>query len=305
MRHLRTLFDLGVDEFFEILDLSAELKRKWQQGERPALLERRVLTQVFEKPSLRTRNSFEAAMAQLGGYGIFLSGKDAGLEGREALSDIARVLSSYSDVVVLRTFSQKLIEDFASYSSCPVINGLSDERHPCQALTDLFTVREVFGQLKGRRLAFIGDGNNVARSLTVACAYAGVSMTIASPEGYELPEAFLREVRQRVPSADIRQIRDPVQAVRDADVVYTDVWASMGQEAEAEQRRRVFQPYQVNAELMSKAPSGCRFMHDLPAKRGQEVTDEVLDGPQSIVFQQAENRMHLAKGVLVWLLRQE
>ena len=304
MKHLITLFDLTADEFFQVLDLAAELKEKWRQGERPPLLQGCVLTQVFEKPSLRTRNSFEAAMAHLGGTGIFLTGKEAGLEGREALADIARVLSRYSDVIVLRTFSQQLIEQFAEHSSCPIINGLSDERHPCQALTDFFTIREVLGDVQGRRLVFVGDGNNVARSLAIASAYAGASMTIASPPGYELPSEFLRELKRRVPSADVTQVNDPVTAVRDADVVYTDVWASMGQEAEAEQRRQVFAPFQVNRELMAQAPADCRFMHDLPAKRGQEVTDEVIDGPQSIVFQQAENRMHLAKGLLVWLLRQ-
>ena len=304
MKHLISLKDLTGDDFHQILDLSLDLKSKWRDGDRTPRLQGRVLTQVFEKPSLRTRNSFEAAMAHLGGHGIFLSGKEAGLEGRESLADIARVLSSYSDLVVLRTFSQELIEQFAACSSCPVINGLSDERHPCQALTDFLTMREVFDSLDGRKLAYIGDGNNVARSLAVASALTGITMTVASPPGYELSADFLSELKERFPTADVTQRNEPEEAVVDADIVYTDVWASMGQETEAKTRQEAFARYQVNADLMAKAPAECRFMHDLPARRGLEVTDEIMDGPQSIVFQQAENRMHLAKGLLVWLLEQ-
>jgi len=257
---------------------------------------------VFEKPSLRTRASFEAAAMQLGGGSLFFSAADAGLNGRESLADIARVLSGYSDVVVLRTFSQQLIDDFAAVSSCPVINGLSDDRHPCQALTDILTMQEVFGELKGRRLVFVGDGNNVAASLALLCSMLGVSFTLACPEGYALDDALLTEFRSRHPVADITVSHDPTAAVSEADIVYTDVWASMGQETEADARKRDFAPFQVNAALMAHAPSHCRFMHDLPARRGLEVTDEVIDGPNSIAFQQAENRMHLAKGLLAWLL---
>jgi ornithine carbamoyltransferase len=303
MKHLTSLDDLTPDEFGEILDTAAELKAKFHKGERPPLLAGAVLALVFEKPSLRTRISFEAAMTHLGGASIFLSGSDAGLNGRESLADVARVLSSYSDAIVLRTFSQQLIEDFAQLAACPVINGLSDERHPCQALTDLMTIRERFGSLAGRRLVFVGDGNNVARSLAIATAYAGMSMTLCTPPGYELDAAFITNLNKRVPATDFTLVNDPAKAVREADVVYTDVWASMGQEAEADKRSRVFAAYQVNAALMAKAPAECVFMHDLPARRGLEVTDEVLDGPQSIAFEQAENRMHLAKGLLAWLLK--
>lgn len=302
MKHLTSLLNLSVDDVHAILAKSHELKAGWKRGKRPALLQGRYLTQVFEKPSLRTRVSFDAAMAQLGGTGNFLSGQDAGLSGRESLADVARVISSFSDAVVLRTFSQKLIEDFASYSQCPVINGLSDDYHPCQALTDMLTLQEVWGDVRGRRLVFVGDGNNVASSLSMITSMLGMSMTVCAPRDFELDEDLLQAIRLTYPTADISQTADPADAVASADVVYTDVWASMGQESEADKRNRIFAPYQVNTRLMAKAPKGCLFMHDLPARRGKEVTDDVIDGPNSIVFQQAENRMHLAKGLLVWLL---
>lgn len=301
-RHLTTLFDITPGDAEQILSISADLKDRTKRGDRPPLLQGRVLTLVFEKPSLRTRNSFEAAAIQLGGGSVFLTTQDAGLNGRESLPDVARVLSSYSDVLVMRTFSQTLIEEFARLSQCPVVNGLSDDLHPCQALTDLFTIRETFGRLAGLRLVYIGDGNNVATSLAMAAAYSRMPVTFCSPAGYQLSDTFLANLRGRIPETDVTLTADPAAAVKNADIVYTDVWASMGQEAQAEERRKIFTPYQVNAKLMAKAPKSARFMHDLPAKRGLEVTDDVMDGPQSIVFQQAENRMHLAKGLLVWLL---
>jgi len=301
-RHLTSLFDLTRSDIQVILETALDLKRRFKAGKCPALLPGRVLCQLFEKPSLRTRNSFEAAMINLGGGGIFLTLEEAGLNGREALSDVAIVLSSYSDVITMRTFSQQLIEDFASFSSCPVINALSDERHPCQALTDLLTIQEVAGQLSGTHLVFVGDGNNVAQSLAVAAGKTGLKMTLAVPPGFEMPQSFMDDLRQRFPDADVQQTHEAVDAVKTADIVYTDVWASMGQEDEAERRCRAFADYQVNARLMQTAPSTARFMHDLPANRGLEVTDEVMDGSQSIVFQQGENRMHLARGLLAWLL---
>jgi ornithine carbamoyltransferase len=302
MRHLRSLFDLKADEVQDILKRASDLKQKFKKGERPALLPGRVLAMVFEKPSLRTRNSFEAAMLQLGGGAIFITSQEAGLSGRESLPDIARVLSSYSDAIALRTFSQKLIEDFAAHSSCPVINALSDERHPCQALTDLFTIQEVFGSLKNLHLFYLGDGNNVAMSLAIATAFAGMRMTLAAPKGFELPGKFVKNLNKQVPGARLR-VTTSLDDIATADIVYTDVWASMGQESQADSRRGVFAPYQVNASLMARSPKHSRFMHDLPAHRGEEVTDEVIDGPQSIAFLQAENRMHLAKGLLVWLMK--
>jgi ornithine carbamoyltransferase len=302
LRHVTSVFDLTPADVEAILAIATDLKSRLARGDRPPLLQGRVLTLVFEKPSLRTRNSFEAAAIHLGGGSVFLTTQDAGLNGRESLPDIARVLSAYSDAIVMRTFRQSLIEDFARLSSCPVVNGLSDELHPCQALTDLFTLQETFGRLAGLRIVYVGDGNNIAASLAMAAAYAKMPITFCSPRGYELAASFLRDLRQRFPKAEVEMTDDPFRALKDADIVYTDVWASMGQESQAEVREKVFAPYQVNKALMAAAPKSARFMHDLPAKRGLEVTDDVMDGPQSIVFRQAENRMHLAKGLLVWLL---
>lgn len=302
MRHLTSLFDLSSDDTLEILARASELKALDQAGERPPRLAGKVLTQIFEKPSLRTRASFSAAMSHLGGDSQFFETAAAGLEGRESVEDVARVISGYSDVLVLRTFSQQKIEQFADLASCPVVNGLSDDRHPCQALTDLLTLQEEWGDLSGRRLVYVGDGNNVAASLAIACGHLGLRMTHSAPAGYELDETFCALLSERVPGAELTLEPDPVVAVAEADVVYTDVWASMGQEEQKDERSEAFVDYQVNSALMDSAPDTCRFMHDLPARRGLEVTDEVIDGPRSLVFLQAENRMHLAKGLLVWLL---
>ena len=302
MKHLTSLLDLTSEELTAILDKAAELKAKFRNGDRPQLYPGRVLAQLFEKPSLRTRNSFEAAMIHLGGSGIFLTTAEAGLNGRESLPDIAKVLSSFSDIITMRTFSQKLIEEVARYSSCPVINGLSDERHPCQAMTDLLTIRETFGRLKDLHLVFVGDGNNVSMSLAIASAMTGMRLTLAAPKGFEFEAGFLELMAEKFPAHRVTQTNDPKFAVKSADLVYTDVWASMGQEDDAERRKKAFANFQVNEALMAVAPKSAKFMHDLPAKRGLEVTDGVMDGDQSIVFQQAENRMHLAKGLFVWLL---
>ncbi len=302
MQHLISLNDLTRDQVDDILCRTAELKAKLQAGDRTPLLPGRVLTQVFEKPSLRTRVSFEAAIAQLGGHGIFLSGKEAGLEGRESLADVARVLGGYSDTIVLRTFSHQLIEDFARHAGCPVINGLSDTAHPCQALTDIFTMQEAFGDVTGRTLTYVGDGNNVAASLATICAMLEIQFVIAAPDGYRLDESLFADLRKQYPGASLTQTGDPFAAVKEADVIYTDVWASMGQESEKAAREKDFADYQINATLMAAAPDEARFLHCLPARRGLEVTDDVIDGPQSLAFPQAENRMHLSKGVLAWLL---
>lgn len=302
MRHLNSVTGLSRTDIEEIFRRSSLLKTQSAKGQRPPLLAGRVLTQVFEKPSLRTRVSFESAMMQLGGGSVFLNAAEAGIGGREAVKDVARVLGGYSDVIVLRTFSQKLIDDFIKFSGTSIINGLSDDRHPCQALTDLFTMQEACGELRGKKFVFVGDGNNVATSIASACATLGVSLTICAPPDYRLPEQFVKDLQKRVPSAVVEQSSDFASSLADADVVYTDVWTSMGQEAEANHRRVVFQPFQVNEALMKLAPPKAKFMHCLPAKRGQEVTDTVIDGPQSIVFQQADNRMHLAKGLLTWVL---
>jgi ornithine carbamoyltransferase len=305
MRHLLTLFDVTRDEVLALLAQTAALKAEHAKGHRRPLLAGKTIGLVFEKPSLRTRVSFQAAMAQMGGTGLFLGGAEAGLGTRESIADFARTLSQYVDAVVLRTFAHDTIEAFGQWSARPVINGLSDYAHPCQALADLCTVREKLGELKDRHLVFVGDGNNMARSLAVCCAHLGVRFTLAVPDGYLFDEPFLKRYATHFANGVPGHIADPVRAVRDADVIYTDVWTSMGQEAEREKRRRDFARFQVNAALLAQAPKHAVVMHCLPAHREEEVTSEVLDGPRSIVFQQAGNRLHLQKALLVWLINGE
>lgn len=301
MRHVLTLFELSSAEIERIFIIAEDLKAKLEKGIREPILPGRVMALLFEKPSLRTRVSFEACMMHLGGGTQFL-GADVGWGKRESIADFAGVLGQYVDVIVCRANQHQRVEDLAKYAGCSVINGLTDLAHPCQALADLFTLREIFGSLAGRKLAYVGDANNVARSLAVACAKLGVVFAIASPKGYEMDETFLKQVRSEAPQAELELTDDPAAAVKDADAIYTDVWTSMGQEAEQDERRRVFAPYQVNAALMARAPRRAVFLHCLPARRGEEVTDEVIDGPQSRVLQQAANRLHAQKGLLAWLL---
>jgi len=301
MRHLINVSDLTTDEILRIFALSQDLKDKFTRGIREPLLPGRVMALVFEKQSLRTRVSFQSAMTHLGGASMML-GDDAGFGKRESIADFTRVLSEMVDVIVLRTKAHKTVEDVAAHSACSVINGLTDQSHPCQALADLFTLREHAGKLQGAKLAWVGDANNVARSLAMGCGLLGVEFAVASPAGYDFDQAFLVKLANKTPGAKFIATRNPVEAVRGAAAVYTDVWASMGQEAEAAQRRRDFADYQVNGKLMAEAGPTARFMHCLPAKRGEEVTDEVMDGPYSIVVEQAANRMHVQKGVLAWLL---
>jgi ornithine carbamoyltransferase len=302
MRHFLSLLELSTDELKRMLSEAARLKEGLERGERPPLLAGRVLGMIFEKPSLRTRASFEAAMAQLGGSAIFLSAADGPIGQRESVPDFARTLSQYVDVCVLRTFSHKTVEDFAAHSSVPVINGLSDLYHPCQALGDLLTIREVCGQVAGKTVVFVGDGNNVARSLAVACGRLGARFVLAAPDGFGFDPAFLQDYRRLVPEGEVTVNGAPRHAIRSADIVYTDVWTSMGQENEREHRRRHFADFQVNAELLALAPPHTRLMHCLPAHRGEEVTSDVLDGERSVVFQQAGNRLHAQKALLKWLL---
>jgi ornithine carbamoyltransferase len=293
--------DFKTAEIDRVFSIAADLKSKFQKGLREALLPGRVMAMLFEKKSLRTRVSFEAAMIHLGGSALFL-GAEAGFGSRESLADFGRVLSQYVDAIVVRANRHDTVAKLAKCSSCCVINGLTDYAHPCQAMADLFTLRELAGRLEGHTLAWIGDGNNVARSLAVGCGKLGLRLVMATPPKYQFDDAFLATLRREVPQLDLTVTDDPLEAVRDAVAVYTDVWASMGQEAETEKRRRDFAAYQVNARLMSRAQKGAVFMHCLPAHRGEEVTDEVIDGPQSVVLQQAANRMHVQKGILAWLL---
>lgn len=303
MRHFLNVLDLTAEELVEVLDVATRLKVELQRGLREPTLLGHVLGLVFEKPSLRTRGSFEAAMAQLGGASIFLPSSEVGFGSRESVPDFARAMSQYVDAVVLRTFRHQTVESFASCSSCPVINGLSDQAHPCQALADLLTLREVFGELDGKTIAFVGDGNNVARSLAIGCGKLGVRFILASPQGYSFDETFLQAYRKALPQTDLQLITDPIQAVSRTDIIYTDVWTSMGQEDERDERLRRFKDYQINRALLAKAPAHARVMHCLPAHRGEEITDDMLDGERSIVFQQAGNRLHVQKALLLWLLK--
>ena len=302
MRHFLDSLDLTTAEWSNLLAETARLKQAEVIHERPAPLVGRVLGLVFEKPSLRTRVSFQAAIAGLGGSSVFMSGTEVGLGTRETVPDFARVTSQYLDAVVLRTFRHSTVEEFASYSKCPVINGLSDYYHPCQALADLFTMQELFGKIQGRKLVFIGDGNNVARSLVIGCARLGVKFALASPKAHGFDAPFL-DLAKKLPGLQMQCGNDPVAAVRDADILYTDVWTSMGQEDEHASRVDAFQPYQVNDELLKKAPAHAKVMHCLPAHRGEEITNDVLESDRSVVFQQAGNRMHTQKALLEWLLK--
>jgi ornithine carbamoyltransferase len=301
MRDVLTMFDLSTEEILRIFAISKELKDKLSSGLREPLLRGRVLALLFDKPSLRTRVSFEAAFAHLGGSALFL-GPDVGWGKRESAADFAQVLGQFVDVVVCRTSAHSRLEELANNCDVPVINGLTEAAHPCQALADLFTLEEIHSPLAGKRLAYIGDANNVARSLAIACGKLGLEFAIASPPEYQFERGFLEELAMRVSDVKIFQTADPREAVRGAIGVYTDVWTSMGQESQAEARRKVFAPYQVNANLMEQAPEGAVFLHCLPAHRGEEVTDEVIDGHYSAVLVQAANRLHVQKGLLAWLL---
>lgn len=300
MRHLLTLLDLSCDELKEVLLLATTLKEKYNQGVREPLLPGRVLGLLFSKPSLRTRVSFEAAMTHLGGTSLYL-GQDVGWGKREPVRDFGRVLSQYTDAIVCRTFTHASIEELAQFCDCPVINGLTDMAHPCQALADVLTIQEECGTLAGADVTFVGDGNNVARSLAIACRRLGANFTLSAPEGYDFDAEFVSSIESMDGDGSVRSITDPIEAVKDANAIYTDVWASMGQEKDQKKREKDFASHQVNAKLMSYAPDAI-FLHCLPAKRGQEMTEEVIDGPQSRIVEQAANRMHAQKAALAWLL---
>lgn len=303
-KHLISLAELSPEEIREILDVAAGLKAEVKAGHRRPLLSGRSLAMLFQKPSLRTRVSFDEGMHQLGGRAIYLSPDEVQLGKREAVPDVARVLSRFVDAIVARTFAHRDVEVLAQYATVPVINGLSDFSHPCQALADYLTISERLGRLEGVQLAYVGDGNNVAHSLLLGGAKLGVHVTIASPPGYACDERVVTWAREAaaVSGSRVTLLQEPDEAVRDADVVYTDVWTSMGQEDEQRVREAAFQGYQVNRQLLSLAKPTAIVMHDLPAHRGEEITDEVIDGPQSVVFDQAENRMHAQKAVLVLLM---
>lgn len=302
-RDLLTILDLSAEEIHHLLTRAEQLKQTLRGGvdRLRAILPGRVLGLIFVKPSTRTRVSFEAAMYRLGGHCIFMTPRETQISRDEAMSDTAQVLSRYIDALVIRTFAHAEVEELARHATIPVINGLTDSFHPCQVLSDLLTIKEKRGHLDGLHVAWVGDGNNVAHSWINAAARLGFKLSLACPPGYAPDKAIVERARSEG-KGEVVLTEDPRQAVASADVLYTDVWASMGQEDEATQRREIFRPYQINKALLAAAPAHALVLHCLPAHRGDEITDEVMDGPQSVVFDQAENRLHLQMALLEWLL---
>ena len=300
IKHFLSVTDVTPEEFKFLLDYAVELKsRGWI-----SLLKNRTLAILFEKPSLRTRVSFEVAMRQLGGQTIYLSPDEVGLGKRESIPDVASVLSRFVDGIALRTFAQRNLEVLVEYSSVPVINALSDYEHPCQALADLLTIYEKNGKLKGLTLGYVGDANNVANSLILACAMTGMNFNIASPKGYTIDKTVLKKARSYAKDSGTKIFysEDPREAAKNVDIIYTDTWTSMGQETEAEVRRKVFADYQINEKLLALTKKNSIIMHCLPAHHGEEVAVGILDSARSVVFDQAENRLHAQKALLAWML---
>ncbi|MCZ7546997.1 MAG: ornithine carbamoyltransferase [Anaerolineae bacterium] len=304
MQHFLDIADLSADELSDLLDLATRLKTEWLGRGNLPLLSGKVLGMVFQKPSLRTRVSFEVGMLHLGGQALYLSPDEIGLGKRESIADVARVLSRYVQGIMARVFAHDHVLELARYATVPVINGLSDYNHPCQALADMLTIQERHKRIKGLKIAYVGDGNNVATSLLMAASKLGAHFAIATPPDYALQASVIARAGEfaQESGGQISVTTDPGTAAEDADVIYTDTWTSMGKEAEAERRRLAFPPYQVNRALVERAHPDCIVMHCLPAHRGEEITDEVADGPHSALFDQAENRMHAQKAVLVRLM---
>ena len=301
MRHVLSLEDLTTDEVKRVLEVAVDLKSKLVKSQRPPLLAGHVMGLLFEKPSLRTRVSFETLAKQLGGGSLFL-GEDVGWGKREPLCDFMPILTSYLDVLVIRAKSHEKVVEATKYSQCPIINGLTDVSHPCQAFADILTVMEIAGTLDDQKIAYLGDANNVTYSLALMCGKLGIEFSIGAPVGYQFDSEFLDQVNGDAGKTLITQTDDPLAAVDGANFVYTDVWTSMGQEAEMQQRLKDLKGFQVNRETMSAAASGAKFLHCLPARRGEEVTSEIIDGPNSVIIQQANNRLHAQKGLVAWLM---
>lgn len=304
MKDFLAISDYSPKQIQEMLDLAVELKAEWKSGGNKPILKNKVLAMIFQKPSLRTRVSFDMAMRHLGGDALYLSPAEIGLGKRESIADVARVMEGYVDAIMARVFEHEHVIELAKWAQIPVINGLSDYNHPCQAMADALTIQEKFGNLKGLNVAFVGDGNNVAVSLMHICTKLGANFTIASPVGYELPENPVKLAFEfaKESGSIIKLLNNPHEAVKNAQVIYTDTWTSMGQEEEEKIRQKVFPPYQVNSKLVSEADPNVIVMHCLPAHRGQEITDEVADGFHSALFPQAHNRLHAQKAILVRLL---
>lgn len=304
MKHLLSIAQLDTKDIEDIFALARKLKSDLKNGRPHKLLDGKTLAMIFSKSSTRTRVSFETGMYQLGGHAIFLSTAEIQLGRGESVSDTAKVLSRYVDGIMIRTYKQSDVEDFANFGNIPVINGLTDLLHPCQVLSDLFTVYEHKGTLKGLKLAYVGDGNNMANSLLNGCTKLGMNISVATPQGYECDAAIVSNAFAEAEKTGsiVNVTGDPAEAVEDADIVCTDTWVSMGQEKEKAQRLRIFLPYQVNGELFSKAKSDAIFLHCLPAYRGCEVTEDVIDGPHSVIFDEAENRLHVQKAIMAILM---
>ncbi len=296
MKHLLKLSDLSTKEIMKILNLADQLKYERKHGIEHHLLKGKTLGMIFQKSSTRTRVSFEVGMYELGGSALFLSNRDLQIGRGEPVEDTARVLSRYLSGIMIRTFEQKEVEDLAKYGNIPIINGLTDYAHPCQVLADLLTIREKKGKLQGLKLCFVGDGNNMANSLIVGCIKVGMKVAVACPKGYE-PDADIIKWAQE--NGELLITDNIVEAAKDSDVLYTDVWSSMGMEAEIEERKRIFKNYQINTELLTHANEGCMVLHCLPAHRGEEITDEVIEAHADEIFEEAENRLHAQKAVLV------
>lgn len=303
-RSFLTLEDFSREELIYLVEFAMELKNKQELGIPHKLLEGKTLAMIFEKSSTRTRVSFETGMFQLGGHALFLSKDDIQMGRGETISDTAKVLSTYVDGIMIRTFKHEVVEELAKEGSIPIINGLTDDFHPCQVVADLMTLYEIKGSFKGKKLAFIGDGNNMANSLLMGCAIMGIDCAVASPKGYQVDSEFLNKVKERAiaTGAEIILTTDPVEAVQNADVIYTDVWTSMGWEDETANRLEKFAGFQVNQELVKHAKADYSFFHCLPAHRGEEVTASVIDGTHSVVYDEAENRLHSQKAILALLL---
>ena len=301
--HFIAIADYSSQQLTHLLDVAARLKDELQRtGRNAPILAGKTLAMIFEKPSLRTRVSFAVAMTQLGGEGLVLRQEEVGIGTREPIEDVARVISGMCDGIMARTFAHATVTGLAKWSTVPVINGLTDYSHPCQAMADIMTLREHFGSVEGRTLAFIGDGNNVARSLAVACGKLGMSFILATPQSYRLPEEDVSHIMRSVPALDFQTTADPLEAVHAADAIYTDTWVSMGQEAEKARRVKDFAGFQLDEKLLGAAPSHAVVLHCLPAYRGLEISAEVMEGPRSLIFPQAENRLHFQKGLLATLL---
>ncbi len=301
--HFIAIADHSTEQLRHVLDVSKHLKRQLAEtGRNEPILAGKTLAMIFEKPSLRTRVSFAVAMTQIGGSSIILRQEEVGLGGREELRDIARVISSMCDGIMARTFEHEKVLELAKWSRVPVINGLTDYNHPCQAMADFLTIEEHFGKLSGLTLVFVGDGNNVTRSLASAAGKFGVRFILAAPPGYELPEHDVERLKAQVPQLDFTTLRDPAAAVREADVIVTDTWVSMGQEPEKQKRLRDFEGFAIDQTLLARAPEHAVVLHCLPAYRGYEISDAVMESPRSLVFQEAENRLHVQKGLLAVLM---